>query len=283
MKRRHALLLHPVFLLSLGTLLLNDHYLKYAHPSWLTGKLSDFSGLLVLSFVAVWFLEQWFYSRKSLVLIHVACGAAFALWKLLPVEVWLSELLSLTSLPGMSKTPDPTDLMALAVLPLSLSIVDGPEDRIVLAPGILRRIASAIALVVAAFAIVATTVLPARFVYTTSETTSFARGIPGLLWSIEEELASAGFDVERRHQDNGGKYELDYRVTERVGDNFSNVHGAFGRIFLTIDSADTGICRFDSLFISKAYWPRRSDAQAILESFCREVTLPVIRRGMTSK
>lgn len=41
-------LLHPVTLTALFTLALNDQVLKRACPSWLTGKLSDFAGVLLL-------------------------------------------------------------------------------------------------------------------------------------------------------------------------------------------------------------------------------------------
>lgn len=39
-------LLHPVIALSVALLVLNDHVLKQAYPSWWTGKLSDFAGLI---------------------------------------------------------------------------------------------------------------------------------------------------------------------------------------------------------------------------------------------
>jgi len=38
-------LTHPLVLLSITILLLNDHVLKVYSPSWLTGKLSDFMGV----------------------------------------------------------------------------------------------------------------------------------------------------------------------------------------------------------------------------------------------
>ena len=36
---------HPAILLSIATLLLNDHLFKTLTPSWATGKISDFAGL----------------------------------------------------------------------------------------------------------------------------------------------------------------------------------------------------------------------------------------------
>ncbi len=41
-------LLHPAFALSLFVLIVNDHWLKHAHPGWWSGKLSDFAAVLIL-------------------------------------------------------------------------------------------------------------------------------------------------------------------------------------------------------------------------------------------
>jgi predicted cation transporter len=45
---RSSLLAHPVALLALVTLVVNDHLLKTAAPGFLTGKLSDVAGLVVV-------------------------------------------------------------------------------------------------------------------------------------------------------------------------------------------------------------------------------------------
>ncbi|MBT0993447.1 hypothetical protein KIN34_04000 [Cellulomonas sp. DKR-3] len=50
---RGDLVLHPVALVSLGVLLLNDHVLKAAAPGWVTGKLSDVAGLAFFPFLVV--------------------------------------------------------------------------------------------------------------------------------------------------------------------------------------------------------------------------------------
>lgn len=42
---------HPLSLLSIALLLLNDHVFKTVSPSWLTGKLSDFAGLFFFPFI----------------------------------------------------------------------------------------------------------------------------------------------------------------------------------------------------------------------------------------
>jgi hypothetical protein len=42
----------PLVMASIVVLLVNDHLLKAAAPSWVTGKLSDFAGLFFFPFVA---------------------------------------------------------------------------------------------------------------------------------------------------------------------------------------------------------------------------------------
>lgn len=53
-------LVHPVPLGALALLLVNDHILKAGHPGWLSGKLSDVAGLILLPFVllAAWDLAR---------------------------------------------------------------------------------------------------------------------------------------------------------------------------------------------------------------------------------
>lgn len=47
------LVLHPVSLVGLAVLLLNDHVLKSVAPGWWTGKLSDVAGLAFFPFLLV--------------------------------------------------------------------------------------------------------------------------------------------------------------------------------------------------------------------------------------
>ncbi len=46
-----ACLVHPLSLTAIAVLVLNDHALKATHPSWWTGKLSDFAGLFFFPFL----------------------------------------------------------------------------------------------------------------------------------------------------------------------------------------------------------------------------------------
>ena len=101
---------------ALGVLLLNDHVLKGAGvlPGWLTGKLSDFSGLLVAPALLVsilgaksWLARAFCFAAVALPFcaIKLSAGAARGLESLLEVAGISWRIWS-----------DPTDLLALAVL-----------------------------------------------------------------------------------------------------------------------------------------------------------------------
>lgn len=113
--RPTAALRHPLFWGALATLLLNDHVLKSAGlpPGWLTGKLSDFSGLIVAPLVLAALLG----GRRALA--FGAVGAWFAGVNLVPELARASE--QAMGLFGVEWRlwADPTDLIALAVMPLA--------------------------------------------------------------------------------------------------------------------------------------------------------------------
>lgn len=274
-KRRSALLLHPIFLLSLGTLLLNDHYLKQAYPGWLTGKLSDFSGLLVLSWVVVWSLERWFDSRKSIALIHLTCGIAFALWKLLPMENWLSDVLSLISLPGVIKTPDATDLIALLILPVSYRFLVAVQPVSLPKVEKVPRLALYSVLLVTLFAIVATSPPRARYTLHSEEAIPMRMGIERTLWTIEEALYTAGIDVVERHRSDNGVFELTYEVSSRVGPELADARRMQGYIRYTIDS-HTQVCNVKTIHIWGYLHGVPYEIEPFLDAICRDYILKSI-------
>src|SRR5215218_2765448 len=71
-----SLLLHPVFISSLILLLLNDFYWKYEYGNWLTGKLSDVAGFIVLPVFC-----RVIFPSVSRLKIAVASIAFFVWWK----------------------------------------------------------------------------------------------------------------------------------------------------------------------------------------------------------
>jgi hypothetical protein len=112
---------------AIALLVINDHVLKAAWPGFVTGKLSDVAGVVMVAILLAALLR-----RPS-----AACGAtavAFVALKVVPImPTWAAPVLG-----GATRT-DPTDLMALmALIPLWgwLSVRDGdrrmsvrPADR----------------------------------------------------------------------------------------------------------------------------------------------------------
>jgi len=106
---------HPVCLLSVGLLLVNDHILKSAFPSALTGKLSDIAWMIVcpvllaalLSIVRV-------PDRAARVTALSAAVLSFILLQLYPPlgEAWIGIF-------GGAHVPDSTDLIALPAVLLA--------------------------------------------------------------------------------------------------------------------------------------------------------------------
>jgi len=125
-----ASLTHPVTLVALAVLVLNDHVLKAAYGTWWTGKLSDVAWLvlappLLATIVALTARRRigagWSVAAAGAVFVVVkvtACGAAAA-----------SATLSLVA--GRSVVlADPTDLLALPALGLALLVAARPApDR----------------------------------------------------------------------------------------------------------------------------------------------------------
>jgi len=110
---------HSLFWAALALLLLNDHVLKGAHvlPGVLTGKLSDFAGMIVAPVVLAALFRVRGRSGRMTVLASVA--AVFATVKLSrPMADALEWLTTYTPLPWRIWC-DPTDLVALSVLPLT--------------------------------------------------------------------------------------------------------------------------------------------------------------------
>lgn len=120
-RNRAALLLNYVFLAGLLLLALNDHFFKDAFGNLLTGKLSDFAGVLILPI----FLAYVFNTRSRGVI--VATVLFFAFWKS-PLSQGLIDGINATGLIHYGRVVDYTDLLAFAVLPLSWLVVRSPEN-----------------------------------------------------------------------------------------------------------------------------------------------------------
>ena len=119
-------ILHPLCLLSVFLLGLNDHYLKWEHPSYLTGKLSDFAGLVFFPLL----LEYGLKNRTASVFIT---GIVFTLVKTTnfgnacynTLYSFVYELLGWGRLRPL--IADPQDCIALIALIVPLKLIPTKE------------------------------------------------------------------------------------------------------------------------------------------------------------
>lgn len=117
MHAKSHLLYHPIFLLSLVVLALNDHVLKGLYHNWLTGKISDFAGLIVLPvFIAFLFPKL----RKWTCLIS---ASFFIFWKTEASNDFVDWLNSNGHF-SFYRVIDYSDFIALLILPLSWKLVN---------------------------------------------------------------------------------------------------------------------------------------------------------------
>jgi hypothetical protein len=159
-----AALVHPAALAAIAILVLNDHFLKYAVPSWLTGKLSDFAGLYFAPYVclaavfAVLSRGRGFWTGRPIAMATY-CTIAL-LFTILKTSADASHEVFVVSGQRISFVTDPTDLLALLSLPISYAMWAremSRERRRISSP---RRVPRMFAWCLAGIAIVATSSPP---------------------------------------------------------------------------------------------------------------------------
>jgi len=114
--RNKYYLLNYVFVFCVLVLFMNDHYLKYAYPNWLTGKLSDAAGIILLPLLVAFLFPA--LKRHSIWISAVL----FAFWK----SAWSQGLIDLYNsfaYVQTSRVVDPTDLYVLLLLPIPRYII----------------------------------------------------------------------------------------------------------------------------------------------------------------
>ena len=281
MNNHTRLLVHPMFLFSLFILLVNDHILKAVYPSVVTGKLSDFSGLFVFAVFLAAIGNRYLVSRRSLILLHISIGVAFAIFKVAPIETLQDTIIFKTGLPLPGRTKDATDLMALSVLPLSywFLIRQGNAGAVFDRKKILLVVKSLI-LCTAAFAIIATTP-PKRPAYTVEESVQFISGDPAeVIFKIQQALVRRGFELREltTEQDQGGsRYMLtsdfDNKCAINKEDSIKDYSiklsaivylSGFGNQSLAVDSISTRI-------------DKPKDKPEIIDRFIRDYILSPIK------
>jgi hypothetical protein len=122
METSRSVIQRPIFLIPLFILLLNDFYLKYEFPNFLTGKLSDFTGLFVFNL----FWISLFPKKK--VLISILTSLGFVWWKSIFSESFIQYWNSLEII-SLGRVTDLSDLIALITIPIGLFLPQNNKVR----------------------------------------------------------------------------------------------------------------------------------------------------------
>lgn len=140
------------FLLSLAVLVLNDWCFKGVYPGIITGKLSDFTGIAVVSLLLIAACPRRNFS--------VFCGVAFTFlwWKSPASEVFIRYFNEL-GLYRIGRTVDYTDMMAMLVFPLCHAVVTR-EDTLSLSWPRVRHVMAIPTAAMTLFAILGTSSRP---------------------------------------------------------------------------------------------------------------------------
>ncbi|MDM7854529.1 hypothetical protein [Cellulomonas alba] len=124
---RGDLLLHPVALVSLAVLLVNDHLLKQAAPGWVTGKLSDVAGLAFFPFLLLAVREVVTArppTRRAAAVVAAVTGAAFAAIKLsTPARSLYAGVMGVLRFPADALVGGAQSPLAVAVQPDATDVV----------------------------------------------------------------------------------------------------------------------------------------------------------------
>ena len=115
--KRKDLILNPYFVIGLTVLILNDFYLKYEYGNFVTGKLSDFAGLLIFPIFIAAIIPN---LRKS---ISIITGIGFVIWKL-PLFTPVVDLINQLPFVTIHRVIDYSDYMALSILLLSHYLIN---------------------------------------------------------------------------------------------------------------------------------------------------------------
>lgn len=100
------------FVVSLALLVANDLYLKLEYPGLITGKLSDVSGIFLVTYLSIAV-----FPRARLPL-SVLVAVLFAIWKS-PTSQWAIDAINSNISVRIGRVVDYSDLLALAVIPLA--------------------------------------------------------------------------------------------------------------------------------------------------------------------
>jgi len=118
---RISLLTTWPFVLALVVLIVNDAWLKSAWPGLVTGKLSDFAGIAVVTMLGLVALP------RHRLLVYLTCALAFTWWKS-PWSQLFIDAVNAFFPDAMGRTVDYADLVALLVMPACGRVVRQPGE-----------------------------------------------------------------------------------------------------------------------------------------------------------
>jgi hypothetical protein len=116
MENRRYYILNYAFIISLLLLAVNDHVLKSAFGNWITGKLSDLAGMVVLPLMLAFI-----FPKLKIYAIWLS-AILFAIWKS-PLSEGIIQWYNQYALIGIERVVDYTDLGAFTILPLPYFII----------------------------------------------------------------------------------------------------------------------------------------------------------------
>lgn len=120
-------MLHPLWMVALLVLIVNDHVLKGSVASgWMTGKLSDFAGLIVAPVLFAALLRV--TNRRAFVAATAVVFGVFAAINVSPAAAGLWDSAMSLVWPWQT-TVDPTDLLALPVAAIGLWLIVPAMER----------------------------------------------------------------------------------------------------------------------------------------------------------
>lgn len=114
-------ILNWFFVLGIIILFINDHFLKFQYSNWITGKLSDFTGVFILHLLFAFILPKKKYLSLSLTIVF------FIFWKSPLSEIFI-KIYNFVSPIRTERVVDYTDFIAFLILPFSYYLIQNIKD-----------------------------------------------------------------------------------------------------------------------------------------------------------
>lgn len=139
-----------VFVIGLVILIINDHVLKSIFGNWITGKISDFAGILILPM----FLKFIFpFNTKKAIMISVSF---FIFWKSAFSQPFINYFNEI-GIFKINRVIDYTDFIAFLVIPLTKYVLDNVKKfEIILNSHIMKKLATYSLLTISSISFIAT-------------------------------------------------------------------------------------------------------------------------------